>query len=239
MSDDTVYMNPKAMLMLFAYRGLTEDTHACLVRDTLSWPRLVYGDVRSDALISRSRSIAASRFLDKSSDEAGDVLLMVDHDVQWLEGDLSYIARKALEHNAVIGGVYPKRGFGLQWPVQFLPESGKYVEELGVEPKFGDDVLIPARYVSAGFMAIPREVLQAVSDPLPHITEGDYTPTFLPIVKDDEYLSEDWAFCQRILDAGYSVMVAVKPRLTHQGDYTFRMVDSKIKPRPDEAVALT
>ena len=167
--------------------------------------------------------------------DAPSVLLIVDDDVQWEHGDLSYIARKALEKTAIVGGIYPKRAFGQQLPVRLDPEvKGEFT--------FGTDELLPAIYVCTGFIAIPREILQAVADTQPLLTDNSW-PMFLPRLvmgpNGMERLSEDWSFCSRASDAGYRIFAAMKPRLTHLGEYQFRMADARLQPPPDEAVTIS
>lgn len=191
-----------------------------------------------EALISRARSRAASRFLQADAATAGDVLLMVDHDIQWQPGDLAYLARRALERTAVVGGIYPKRAFRQGTAIRFATDGtadGTWT--------IGSDTLIPSEYVGSGFLAIPRSALEVLSETLPWIEEG-YWPFFLPETvelevggkRGWEYLSEDWSFCRRVRAAGYGVFAACSPRLTHTGTYTFRMVDARAEPPPDEAI---
>ncbi len=225
--------NPSAKLVLFAYKGVSAYTHACITREVSSWPNLQHTVKPGEALICRARDFVASEYLQDS--DAPDVLLMVDDDVQWQEGDLSYIARKALECRAVVGGIYPKRRFGEWPPIRLGPEvKGEFT--------FGADELLPATYISTGFMAIPREVLQAVAEMQPHLVDNTW-PMFLPMVVEGPYgmerLSEDWAFCSRAASAGFRILAALKPRLTHLGEYQYRMIDAKTRPQPDEDVTIT
>ena len=224
--------NPSARLVLFTYSGITALTHACITKEVSSWPNLQHRIKTGDAAIDRARDTMASEFL--QDPDATDVLLMVDDDVQWDRGDLAYIARAALECNAVVGGAYPKRGFGQQLPVRFH-------EELRGDFTFGTEELLPAAYVATGFIAIPRTVLQAVADTLPLLIDNTW-PLFLPRVVDGsegkERLSEDWAFCSRATDAGFDVLVAMAPKLTHIGKYQFRTVDSTSVPLPDQEITI-
>lgn len=225
--------NPAATLWLFCYGGVTPRTHLCVLEEIMKWPNLRYGATWQEALISRSRSRIASRFCKQSSEEAGDVLLMVDHDVQWQHGDLSYIARKSLEYKAVVGGIYPMRVFGKGVTAVFDSEEDFQV---------GEDKLVPAHYVSGGFMAIPRTILRAVADGLPELAAG-YWPLFMPMTIEVDggvnYLSEDWAFCERTRSAGYKVLAAAKPHLNHEGQYTYRMIDAQWRPPTEGEVTIT
>jgi len=225
--------SPSARLVLCTYSGISSLTHACITREVSTWPNLQHFVRAGDACLERGRDILAAEFL--QDPDAGDVLLTVDDDVQWEFGDLAYIARKALELNAVVGGIYPKRAFGEQLPIRLDPEiRGEFT--------FGKDELLPAIYVCTGFMAVPRELIQAVADTQPFLIDNSW-PMFLPQVVEGpvgmERLSEDWSFCSRASDAGYRIFAAMKPQLKHLGPYQFRMVDARTCPPPDEAVTIT
>ncbi|KKN29543.1 hypothetical protein LCGC14_0843010 [marine sediment metagenome] len=227
---------PAATLALFAYSGVLPDTVDCLLRDLRLWPNIVYYRISNDALISRSRSRAASDFLQSNREMTGDVLLMVDHDIKWDEGDLVYLAEKTLETKGIVAGIYSKREFGGGTAVRFSA-PGKYTA--------GEDVLAEAQFVSTGFLGIHRSVLEKMSETLPK-TIGNFWPFFLPLLATHpvdadavEYLSEDWAFCARARELGASIHAALKPNLVHVGEWAYRLVDSQLTPAPDQGVTFS
>jgi hypothetical protein len=227
---------PHATLALFAYSDVKPDTADCLLRDLRLWPNVVYARISNDALIPRSRSRMASDFLRAKRENVGDVLLMVDHDMVWEQGDLVYLAEKALETKAVVAGIYSKRDFNGGVAVRFSA-PGTYT--------IGEDVLAPAQYVSTGFIGIHRSVLEKMAETLA-MTIGNFWPFFWlaltehPIDKTAcEGLSEDWAFCARASNLGIPVYAAMKPRLVHVGDYGYRLIDSQASPPPDVNVSFS
>lgn len=224
--------NPKATLWLFAYTGLTVATHMSILGELTTWgPNIAHRVKGGDANIDRARSKVASAFLRETYESAGDALLMVDSDNAWQPGDLAKIAKRALEHNAVVGGIYPKRAFN-QGPALRVAvgAEGTY--------KIGQDHLLPAEFVGTGFIAIPRLVLEAVGRTLPTL-KGDFKPFFMPYAVNGEYPTDDWAFCARVREAGFKVFASTYPRLTHEGSYTYRMVDSDKTPPPDRDMEFT
>jgi hypothetical protein len=234
--DTSVLDTPDATLALFAYADVKPDTVDCLLRDLRLWPNIVYYRVSNDALISRSRSRAASDFLRAKRENVGDVLLMLDHDMKWAEGDLVYLAEKTLEAEGVVAGIYSKRDFGGGVAVRFATH-GKF--------NIGEDVLAPAQYVSTGFIGIHRKVLEKMAETMP-LTIGNFWPFFLPIVADHgidedacEYLSEDWAFCARVHALEFPVYAALKPRLVHVGEWAYRLIDSQASAPPDRNISFT
>ena len=221
----------RATLCLFAYNGLTGGTHLSILGESLVWPELVHRVQGNDALISRARSKVASWFLQEEN--VGDVLMMIDHDISWQQGDLRHIAEQALEGRAVVAGIYPKRAFGKGFPVIFTDDvEGEY--------QIGREGLIAARYVSTGFIAIHRAVLEQLASTLPKVNVADegeeYWPFFLPMLaeqgEDVSYLSEDWAFCVRAREAGFRIYASTRPRLEHEGTHTYRMADARVQIPP-------
>ena len=192
---------------------------------------LVEGIVRGDALIERSRSIAASSFLRSDC----DVMLSIDSDIWFRATDAIALCKRALEKK-VIGALYMTRSLNTQ-PAMMLPDH-----EVIFAPE-SQPVEVP--FISTGFMAVTREPFEALADKLPlcHESWGEssFWPFYLPYVIPWEgdghiLLSEDWAFCQRARDAGFPSWLDPSIRLAHHGDYAFTLEDllrsAKPEPRP-------
>ena len=218
---------PRATLYAFSYHGLTDATVMSIFREWQAWPRLDFHIKGGDANIDRARSRVASWFLDSSPETAGDVLLMADSDNAWQTGDLAMLARRAMEHTAVVGGIYPKRAFGKG--VALWPESGAKLEYV-----LGEDELVPVRYVGTGMIAIPRVILERLSETLDWAEDeaGRFQPFFMPFLYDGLYPTDDAAFCRRVRDVGYPVYASTYPIVTHEGTYVYRVQDGYGKP-PD------
>lgn len=245
--------NPRATLWLLAYNGLTAETHLSILHEMAQWPNLIHKVKAGEANIDRARSKVASWFMQDAStvepqpgvtvDATGDVMLMVDADNAWEPGDLAKIAKRALEHNAVVGGIYPRRVFN-QGPAL------RPAEDAVGEFTIGDDALFPCDFVGTGFIAIPKAILKAVGETLPHCRGNadidpfpTYQPFFMPYVLDGrqgyEYPTDDAAFCARVRECGFRVLASTYPRLTHEGTYNFRMVDSNISPPLDRDIEIS
>lgn len=234
--------NPRGTLWICSYNGIGEDTFLSVLGEGRVWPNLTIRVKKGDANIDRARSKVSSWFLQEPREDAGDVLLMVDADNSWMQGDLAKIAKRALEHNAVVGGIYPKRAFN-QGPALRLAAGaeGDY--------QIGRDELIPAEFVGTGFIAIPRDILETLSGELRYCKGGDgdphpgYWPFFMPYVlplsDGFEYPTDDHAFCARVRAFGFDVFASTYPRLHHDGAYRYRMVDSGVSPPPDRDMTFT
>lgn len=267
---------PKTVITLFSYGGVHKNTNGNLIdemakasyvagrvdrtNETLaaqgmpalarSWP-VMFAASPEDALISRSRSVAAQRFLQQSDAE---VLIMLDHDLWWVppskdyEGDLLHLARQCSETRGIVGAAVSKKVRG-QGIASMPKRDGEF--RFGCEP-----ILEPAWFIGAAFTAYHREALQRVSDEGyllgKHFSEQlmvDCAPGFKPlfmelVVKhphDDKlwlHLSEDWAFCHRARELGIESYISCKPMVVHFGEYGFQVVrDAQPDQTPQPAPA--
>lgn len=229
---------PTATLWLLAYDGVTAGTHVSILQELAGWPNLRHSVMPGESLLDRVRSRVTSIFLNTDRREAGDVLLFVDADISWRPGDLAHIARRALEHDAIVGGIYPKRAFGEASALRFQKGvSGTWT--------VGEEGLIPCEYAGNGFIAIPRTIARAVADTMPWVREG-FWPVFLSQVVEAEhngetgyeFLPEDYSFCHRAKTLGYKVYADTYPVLTHHGNYTYRLVDAQYRPPQDREIII-
>jgi len=195
------------------------------------------GVVTSDALVSRSRSIAASCFLRSKA----DVLLTIDSDIWFRAVDAIKLCEEALEYD-FIAGLYLTRGLKKQ-SAHLLPLDRPVIFQDGSEP-------IEVRYISTGFTAVSRKGLEKTLEhsqlPLCHKgmnhlgSDTSFWPLYMPFVVPDEgpeehlYLSEDWAFCERAKRAGFKMWLDPTIRLGHVGHtmYTLEDLLRTVKPEP-------
>lgn len=198
-----------------------------LLRDIRDWPALEVWNQSKDALILRSRSVIATKFLDEGH---GDVLVMLDHDIGWERGDLEHLINVCLQTGGVVGGIYPMRGFSAGTPLRAT---------VGRDLRVGEDAAAEVDSIGTGFMAIHRTALERIRDHhrLRRTMHGFYL--FFPVDLVDqgealgpELLSEDYGFCRLARAAGVEVWADLKPLLTHFGSHQYRMVDSAVQLPP-------
>lgn len=214
-------------LVVMAYGGLSSPTTKAMIAELSDSPvGWILKFATEDAAIDRARSTVATEFLDSPS--GSDVLVMVDHDIEWAPGDLAHIAAKAAEHKAVVGGIVSKRLIGKGF-------GGRFGD--GKRHEFGTSELVElgeGGYVGGAFMAIHRYVLEVLSEVNPKVRTG-FHPFFLPMVRFNErlgaheYLSEDWAFCERAKRSGLKVYASLKPVTTHWGEYGYTALSGVIR----------
>lgn len=205
----------------------------CLMRDRAQWAKnktirvgLRFGN--GDALVSRLRSMIASEFIDMGRD---DVLVMIDHDTVWSDGDVERIARQAHACDGIVGGMVPKRGKGQG--IASFPVAE-------VELQQGKSELVEATFVGSAFCAYSAKAMRHIVDHYklpPCVGFGginSFYPLFLPMPIESkarpgycEYLSEDYALCVRAQLAGVPVYLDQKPVLKHMdGNHAWTVAEA-------------
>ncbi len=212
---------------VFGYSGVVPNTVQCIVDEVKASPALLWAVASSDALISRSRSVVASRFLQSKA----DVLVMIDHDLVWNPGDVRELATKALQHDAIVAGLYSKRALRKGFASILRDEApGSFMD-------IGADHVYEAKWLASGFTAYPRTAFEKVKEAVEmdsgqltrlhaarYFDGHDFTPFFMPFMLGTDYLSEDWAFSERARRAGVKQLIWAKPKLLHIGEFPYSVV---------------
>jgi hypothetical protein len=150
----------KVMLAVFTYSGVNEATYESVISELHHcWVNkldVCHARMSGDALIARSRSRATGAFLNSDC----DVMVMIDHDIEWKPGEAWDMAKIAFEMDSIVGGLYCKRALGQGWASRFGIGSDVNLQ-IGSEGR-----LVPSDAVATGFMAIPRTALERMVDRL-------------------------------------------------------------------------
>ena len=181
-----------------------------------------------DALIDRARSMVASDFLLNRKD---DILLFIDDDIIFNPIDAVRMCKSMSENNLdILGGAYMAKRANKPFLVIKTLDNNPIV--------FGEQGAIEeVRYVSTGFMAISRKVLEKMAETLPlcHPDDLKFYPFFQPYPKEVDgkwlYLSEDWSFCQRARDLDFKIWVDTTIKLGHMGQYLYDWDDLNRPPK--------
>lgn len=180
--------------------------------------RIRIATLAGDSLIARARNVLASRFLRSSATH----LLFIDTDLIFSP---AHIAKIASHDEPIVAGLYPKKQRELGWVCNLLDEP--------TPPR--NDGLQPAKYAGTGFLMIAREVFEAMIAAHPEIEydpdEGDesglkwdFFATGVwkcPSSGRRRYLSEDWMFCQRARDLGFSILIDTSIVCKHVGKFIY------------------
>ena len=216
---------PTALLAVCIYRYLEPSTMVCIEK-AVATGRYVLLRYYNDALICRARSMAASDFLRQY--RKLDVLVFVDADMVFTPEDLDRVVALARQKKAVAGGGYPIRRAQEGWPAVRLLDGDAEPLTFGPEqpPR-------KVRYAGTGFLAIHRRVLEKLVKAQPFCT-ASVTTGFWPIFQpfpfqhpngEWEYLGEDWAFSQRVYQAGLECWMDMSLDIGHMGSYQYRLAD--------------
>jgi hypothetical protein len=158
------------------------------------------------------------------SDKQWDEIVWVDSDVSFEPESVDKLRSHGLP---LVGGLYARKGVK-----SFASAMPSGTTDLTVGDAGG---LVEARYIATGFLLTHRRVYEDIARvfDLPVCNQAFGRPTvpyFLPMVRRDPergfwYMSEDWSFCERAIQAGYRPMMDTSIRLWHVGSYKYGWED--------------
>jgi hypothetical protein len=215
--DDPAAAPVPVCVALPIYGGMPAQSVCALAALSAAPPRPIKILTRvNDSLVTRTRNVLTADFLATDCDK----LLFVDCDLVY---DAAQVARITSHDVDIVAGFYPikEQGDTIRWCVNGPDGStGPTPDARG---------LSPVKYIGTGFMCIRRAVFARMIEAgvaTPYITdderkrlEHDFWPVGVVQLpgKAPRYLSEDWYFCQRALDLGYTIYGDVEVQLRHIG----------------------
>lgn len=194
--------------------------------------------IKRGYIVRRMRGFSA---IDQGRNQvASDALNDGFQELMWIDSDIGFEAdavERLRQHNLpIVGGLYPQPG-SRSLACELLAETEEVV--------FGEEGgLLEVKYVAAGFLHVRREVFETIRDrlKLPHcntrFSERGIWPFFLPDTVEDpmtieedgnvepmsvryRYLTDDFAFCWRVREAGFKIYVDTSIRLWRSGPYGY------------------
>lgn len=151
-------------------------------------------------------------------------LLWVDADIAFEPSDVDLL----LSHDQpVVCGIYPKKG-ARAFASRLLPETRELVFGAG-------GGLLEIQYAGGGFTLVRSSVYRTMQEKLALPTcntqfNAPMVPFYMPLVKETPegawYLAEDFAFCERARQAGFSIYADTRIRLRHIGRYAYQWEDA-------------
>ncbi len=176
-------------------------------------------DVHSgDALIGRARSVACTLFLEKGLSE---YMLFIDDDISFKPTDIEMIYEELRHGKDLVGGCYPV----------------KRAEQLASWGNVKIDGTVQlCEYVATGFMGISLKLLQGMRDKLElPLLHPDISCRCYPFFEsgrgktsggDPIYISEDWDFCDKARQAGFTPYLHTGVWLGHEGPTIFTVEEA-------------
>lgn len=215
----------KLFLALPVYGGYNAHFVHCLlelVAAKRDYPIVIRPHV-GDSLVARARNNLAAQFLASDCTH----LLFLDTDLIFSPAHITKLVEHARNGCGVVCGLYPKKQRELGWVCNILDSA---------EPP-AEDGLQRVKYAGTGCMLIARTMFDVLRKNFPEI-EYDPDEGDAPGVKWDffatgvrgfegrrRYLSEDWMFCQRVLDCGQDIWMDTTVILKHVGEFIYPLQD--------------
>jgi len=175
-----------------------------------------------DALISRSRSVAAYQFLKKNR---APYLIFLDGDIIFKPEDIEKLLDALNGGLDVVGGLYPVRG-------------GAFLAQRGWNGQFRiSGNLEEVQFISTGFLGISRKILEEITSDMPVLNKGSWSECY-PVFEvggfEDIYISEDWDFCNKVRHAGAKIYAHTGIQLQHLKEriYTAQEAIEKMTRKP-------
>lgn len=199
--------------------------------------------------ITRARNVLAAMFL--ASDCTHLLFVDADIDFSPDDIFAMLRAIEGRDECGVVGAAYPRRmtnwrsvaqavekGFGRDNPGELARFGGEFaLQFLNPGQRFALNELVELERLGTALMLIRRDVLEGVRDANPDIafrpdpaerqTHGlgeEAAAFFYPMIEPETraLLSDDYAFCRRVRDAGYRIWLAPWVRTTHSGPAIFQ-----------------
>jgi glycosyltransferase involved in cell wall biosynthesis len=174
-----------------------------------------------DSLVSRARNTALANFLESDC----DYMFTLDDDISLPPEALVKLVDADKD---IIGGFYRlKQAFNED------NENAFAVRWDGDGDLTMEDI-VEVKYVSSGCVMYKRAFLEQMVKDHPELyyknnVDGrDRWMLYQPFVYKNEYLSEDWAFCQRARDKGHKIWLHGGVRCDHFGikNYSFEEIEA-------------
>lgn len=174
-----------------------------------------------DSLVSRARNTALANFLETDC----DWLFTLDDDISLPAKALTKLVDADKD---IIGGFYRlKQAFNEE------NENAFAVRWLG-DGDLTMDSITEVQYVSSGCVLYKRAFIESMVKDHPELyyknnVDGkDRWMLYQPFIHNNEYLSEDWAFCQRARNKGHKIWLHGGVRCDHFGikNYSFDEIEA-------------
>lgn len=173
------------------------------------------------ASVEHAKQIMYREFLKSDA----DYYFNIDADIMFLNCDKFNPIDKLIELDKdIVGGIYVYK----RQPIlpTFRPlDLQKIYEETGKFPEKYEfnipEELFEVKWLSGGCMMIKREVIEKMVK--------KYMIPNLPMIHKGEYLSEDFAFCERAREMGYKILAEPSINLGHLGNYVYTLKDYQNK----------
>jgi hypothetical protein len=194
--------------------------------------------VGNESLIPRARNNTLGKFIESDCTH----LLFIDSDIEFPCEAVIDLLRYDKD---VVCCTYPRKGFNwkrFMYSMQNDASSKETLESRGLDYTYnavydennkiiknGD--FIKVKHASTGFMLIKRSIVERLNKKYTELeiitdnmskNDNKIIGLFHCFIKDKQYLSEDYSFCERVNESGGEVWMNVNHNLNHIGKNVFR-----------------
>lgn len=183
----------------------------------------------NESLVTRARNSLVAKMM--QFDGHSTHLVFIDSDIEF---EPDSVIKLLLANKDVVGGIYPKKAL----PISYVVNP---IENAQLEGS-----LLEVKRIGTGFVCIKREVFEKMFERYAHLKYNDnigldekYAPykyalfdTSIDTEDNNNYLSEDYTFCDRWRAMGGKIWADLSISLTHVGYFKFKGVS------PLEAVSM-
>jgi hypothetical protein len=189
-----------------------------------------------ESLITRGRNSLVAKFLDN---ETTTHMMFIDADIGF---EVQQVVRMLAFDKEVVAGIYPLKLIDWNQEAVERIRLGETLDQapirfvgLPCEPREQEGAFVTGEYAGTGFMLMKREIFPRLFEAYPQLRYTAAHNTSIPSRSPNqyalfdcaidentgEYLSEDYAFCQRWRKIGGKIWLDTESRLAHIGTYEF------------------
>jgi len=171
-------------------------------------------DISNCSLITMARNCLVAEFLKTDCTE----MLFIDSDVIVTPNDILRLMAQSGDKD-VTAGAYPRRAKDKKFFTDLY-----WTEDNNLE---FDGSLMRVQRVGTGFMLIQRHVIEKMMEAHPEWSylnkpDGERIPALFDFaIVNDNYVGEDYLFCNRVTEMGFTVHIDVDISLPHIGTEAF------------------
>jgi len=193
--------------------------------------------IGNESLITRARNQILHQFMKSDCTH----LLFIDSDIEFKPEAILDLLNFDKD---VVACTYPKKSFNWNKFMHSMKnehESKESFDSRGLDYAYNllynndgciitQGQFVKVKHVATGFMMIQRNILEKlckkhtelniISDNL-SLDDEEYCGLFCCMIKDKQYLSEDYSFCERVLNIDGEIWMNIHHNLNHIGKYIF------------------
>jgi len=175
----------------------------------------------NESLVPRARNSLVAKMMQFEGKSTH--LIFIDSDIEF---EPDSVVKLLLADKDVVGGIYPKKAL----PISFVVNS--------IDNAQFEGTLLEVKRIGTGFVCIKREVFEKMFERYAHLKYNDniglderYAPfkyalfdTSIDKEDNNNYVSEDYTFCDRWRAMGGQIWADLSISLTHVGYFKFKGV---------------